>query len=198
MIYEYKGCKPVVHPDSFVHPQATVIGSVVVDAKVYIGPQCVLRGDFGNIQIGYGANVQECCVVHSFPNITVHIKRYAHIGHGAIIHGAHIGENVLIGMNSVIMDEAVIGKESIVGALSFVKSKEEIPPRSLVVGNPAKVIKQVSDEMLMWKTRGTKVYQQLSQEAKAELKECIPLTDKSEQEPLPHIDFEIWKNTKNK
>ncbi len=196
MIYSYKGCKPVISEDSFVHPQATIIGSVVIEEKVYIGPQCVLRGDFGSIHIGSGANVQECCVVHSFPNVTVEIKTYAHIGHGAIIHGAQIGENVLIGMNAVIMDEAIIGKESIVGALSFVKSKEVIPPRSLVVGNPAKVIKKVSDDMLEWKTKGTEVYQQLSQEALTELSICDPLRNKSDQKPLPRIDFKIWKNTK--
>ncbi len=195
MIFEFKGCKPVVDSSSFVHPQATVIGSVVIAADVYIGPQCVLRGDFGNIQIGKGANVQECCVVHSFPNVDTIISSYAHIGHGAIIHGAFIGENSMVGMNSVIMDEVELGKECIVGALTFLKAKEVIPPRSLVVGNPGRIVKEVSDEMISWKTKGTEIYQQLSRDAHTELLECQPLRDKNAQKELPHIDFEIWKKT---
>ncbi len=196
MIYAYKGCKPVISEESFVHPQATVIGSVVIGPRVYIGPQCVLRGDFGHISIGAGANVQECCIVHSFPNVTVTIAPNAHIGHGAIIHGATIGENAMIGMNAVIMDNAVIGAECIIGALAFVKTDMQIPPRSLVVGNPAKIVKEVSDDMIDWKTRGTEIYQQLSQDAQKELIECQPLRDIADQKPLPKIDFDNWKNTR--
>ncbi len=198
MIYAFKGCRPVIDPSSFIHPQATVIGSVVIGPDVYIGPQCVLRGDFGNIQIHQGANVQECCVLHSFPNVNTVLARYAHIGHGAIIHGAQIGENALVGMNAVVMDEVQLGKESIVGALSFVKTKSIIPPRSLLVGNPAKIIKEVSDDMLKWKTKGTEIYQQLARDAHTELQECFPLREVSEQSPLPYIDFENWEKTQEK
>ncbi len=198
MIYAFKGCRPVVHEKSFVHPQATVIGSVAIGAQVYIGPQCVLRGDFGHIKIDKGANVQECCVVHSFPNVMTHIAENAHIGHGAIIHGATIEENALVGMNAVIMDNAIIGRESIIGALAFVKTDMNIPPRSLVVGNPAKIIKEVSDEMIAWKTKGTEIYQQLSQDALTELIECEPLRSMDDQSPIPKVDFDNWKKTQEK
>ena len=150
MIYEFKGFKPVIHESSFVHPQAAVTGNVIIGKDVYIGPGAAIRGDWGGIVIEDGCNVQENCTVHMFPGVTVVLKKGAHIGHGATIHGAEIGENVLVGMNAVVMDNVVVGDECIIGALSFVKAGMEIPERSLVVGNPAKIIKQVSDEMIGW------------------------------------------------
>ena len=146
MIYEYKGIKPVIHPSAFVHPQAAVTGNVIIGANVYIGPFCALRGDFGAIVIEDGCNVQENCTVHMFPGVTVTLKENAHIGHGAIIHGATIGKNCLIGMNAVIMDNVVLGDDCVVGALSFIKAESVFESRSLIVGNPAKKIKEVSDE----------------------------------------------------
>src|SRR5690606_2981847 len=148
MIYSFKGFIPVVHPSSFVHPQAVVTGNVIIGKNVYIGPSAALRGDWGGIVVEDGCNIQENCTIHMFPGITVKLEENAHIGHGAIVHGARIGKNVLIGMNAVIMDDAVIGDESIVGALSFVKAGDIFEKRSLIVGNPAKKIKQVSDEMI--------------------------------------------------
>jgi phenylacetic acid degradation protein len=161
MFYEFKGIKPVVHQSSFVHPQAVVTGNVIIGKDCYIGPGAALRGDWGQIIIEDGCNVQENCTIHMFPGVTVLLKEGAHIGHGAIIHGATIGKNCLIGMNAVIMDNVQLGDESIVGALSFIKEGEMIPARSVVVGNPAKIIKEVSDEMINWKTEGTKLYQAL-------------------------------------
>ncbi len=161
MYYRFAGHTPTVHPRAFVHPQATVIGDVEIGADCYIGPGAALRGDWGAIRIAAGCNVQEGCCIHMFPGITVRLHPSAHVGHGAVIHGAELGENVLIGMNAVIMDEAVIGAGSIVGALSFVKAKTRVPPRSLVVGNPARVVRRVSDEQLDWKTEGTELYQTL-------------------------------------
>src|SRR5687767_15202305 len=152
MFYSFKGFTPVVHESSFVHPQASVTGNVIIGKNVYIGPGAALRGDWGGIIIEDGCNVQENCTIHMFPGITVLLKEGSHIGHGAIIHGATIGRNSLIGMNAVIMDNADIGDESIVGALTFIKAEERIPPRSMVVGNPSKIIRQVSDEMIQWKT----------------------------------------------
>ena len=128
----------MVHPSSFIHPQATVTGNVIIGRDVYIGPGAALRGDWGKIMIEDGCNVQENWTIHMFPGVTVWLKRNAHIGHGAIIHGAMIGEDCLIGMNSVIMDNVELGKECIVGALTFIKADEKIPARSLVAGNPAK------------------------------------------------------------
>ena len=160
MIYEFNGYIPVIDESSFVHPQATVTGNVIIGKNVYIGPGAALRGDWGEIIIEDGCNVQENCTLHMFPGRSVTLFESAHIGHGAIIHGAVIGRNAMIGMNSVLMDDVVIGDECIVGALAFIKAGETFPSRSLIVGNPAKVIKQVSDEMIAWKTAGTNLYQQ--------------------------------------
>ncbi|GGB12090.1 Uma2 family endonuclease [Puia dinghuensis] len=175
MFYEFNGHRPVVHPSSFVHPQAAVTGNVIIGKNVYVGPGAAIRGDWGQIIIEDGCNVQESCTIHLFPGATVRLREGAHIGHGAIVHGATIGVNCLIGMNAVIMDNADIGDGCIVGALSFVKAGEKIPPRSVVAGNPARVIKQVSDEMLRWKTEGTAIYQGLPGEMQAGWIPCEPL-----------------------
>ena len=191
--YEFNGIKPVVHSSSFIHPQATVTGQVIIGRNVYIGPGAALRGDWGKIIIEDGCNVQENCTVHMFPGVTVLLKEAAHIGHGAIIHGATIGRNCLVGMNAVIMDEVELGDESIVGALAFIKQGEKIPPRSLVAGNPAKIIKAVTDEMLAWKTEGTKLYQQLPQYCFYTLKACEPLQEPVDQKARTLSDYKPLK-----
>lgn len=177
MIYSFKGFTPVVHKSSFVHPLAAVTGNVIIGKNCYIGPGAAIRGDWGQIILEDGVNVQENCTVHMFPGKSITLKENAHVGHGAIIHGANLGRNCLIGMNTVIMDDAEIGDESIVGAMAFVKAETIIPKRSLVVGNPAKVIKQVSDEMIAWKTKGTKLYQELPADCHESLKEVEPLRE---------------------
>lgn len=193
--YQFKGVKPVVHPSSFVHPQAVVTGQVVIGKDVYIGPACALRGDWGKIIIEDGCNVQENCTVHMFPGVTVLLKQGAHIGHGAVIHGATIGKNCLVGMNAVIMDEVDLGDESIVGALSFIRQGEKIPPRSLVVGNPSKIIKQVSDEMIRWKSEGTALYQQLPRECFEYLVPCEPLSSWQEQADVSLTEYRPFKKS---
>lgn len=175
MLYEFKGRRPVVDPSSFVHPQAAVTGDVIIGKQVYIGPGAAIRGDWGKIIIEDGCNVQENCTIHLFPGATVRLLEGAHIGHGAIVHGATIGRNCLIGMNAVIMDNVVIEDECIVGALSFVKTGTIVPARSLLAGNPARILKQVSDEMLQWKTEGTAIYQQLPKDMQESWKPCDPL-----------------------
>ena len=177
MIYRYQDYTPVVDPTSFVHPQAAVTGNVIIGKHCYIGPGAALRGDWGQIILEDGCNVQENCTIHMFPGVTVLLKKGAHIGHGAIIHGATIGKNCLVGMNSVIMDDVVIGDESIIGALTFIKEGEKIPARSIIVGNPGKIIKQVTDEMIDWKTKGTELYQALPKEMMEECKPCEPLSE---------------------
>jgi phenylacetic acid degradation protein len=177
MIYSFKGQIPVIHESSFVHPLAAVTGNVIIGKNCYVGPGAAIRGDWGEIILEDGVNVQENCTVHMFPGKSIVLKESAHIGHGAIIHGANIGRNVLVGMNTVIMDDAEIGDESIIGAMAFVKAEMVIPKRSLVVGNPAKIIKEVSDEMLAWKTAGTKLYQQLPQDCHESLQEVEPLRE---------------------
>ncbi|HLP38551.1 transferase hexapeptide repeat family protein [Lacibacter sp.] len=197
MIYKFKGFIPVVHESSFVHPQATITGNVIIGKHCYIGPGAALRGDWGGIILEDGCNVQENCTIHMFPGVTVVLKEGAHIGHGAVIHGATIGSNCLVGMNSVIMDNVVLGDECIVGALSFIKEGEVFEQRSLIVGNPAKKIKEVSEEMISWKTKGTQLYQSLPKEMMKEWEVCEPLreipADRPEQEKL----YENWKKLKN-
>lgn len=197
MFYSFKGFVPVVHPTAFVHPQATVTGNVIIGKDVYIGPSAALRGDWGGIVIEDGCNVQENCTIHMFPGVTVLLKEGAHIGHGAIIHGATIGRNVLVGMNSVIMDEVEIGDESIIGSLAFVAANTKIPKRSLVVGSPAKVIKEVSDDMLDWKTKGTKLYQSLPKDMYEHSQLCEPLREIPADRPTQESLYDTWNKIKN-
>jgi len=194
MFYSFNGIRPVVHVSSFVHPQAVVTGDVRIGKDCYIGPGAALRGDWGTIILENGCNVQENCTIHMFPGLTVLLKEGSHIGHGAIIHGATIGRNCLVGMNSVLMDHVQIGDESIVGALTFIKEGTIIPPRSLVAGNPGKIIRAVSDEQLNWKTEGTRLYQQLPAHCKNELKKCQPLRKPKKQTPLRSFQYKTWKS----
>ena len=177
MIYSFKGHIPVVHKSSFVHPLAAVTGNVIIGKDCYIGPGAAIRGDWGEIILEDGVNVQENCTIHMFPGKTIVLKEGAHVGHGAIIHGANLGRNCLIGMNTVLMDDVQIGDECIVGAMAFVKGETVIPNRKLVVGNPAKVIRDISDEMMEWKTAGTKLYQQLPADCHESLREVDPLRE---------------------
>lgn len=194
MIYSFKGYAPVIHESSFVHPLAAVTGNVIIGKNCYIGPGAAIRGDWGQIILEDGVNVQENCTVHMFPGKSIVLKESAHVGHGAIIHGANLGRNCLIGMNSVIMDDAFVGDESIVGAMCFVPAEMQIPTRSLVVGNPAKIIKQVSDEMIKWKTKGTQLYQQLPKECHETLKAVEPLRE------VPHnmkLQDDVYKTLRD-
>lgn len=177
MVYSFNGHIPVIHPSSFVHPLAAVTGNVIIGKDCYIGPGAAIRGDWGEIILEDGVNVQENCTVHMFPGKSIVLQKGAHVGHGAIIHGANLGENCMVGMNSVIMDGAFVGKNSIVGAMAFVKAEMQIVEGSLVVGNPAKVIREVSEDMIAWKTAGTKLYQQLPADCHATLKEVEPLRE---------------------
>lgn len=174
-IYKFKNHTPIIHESSFVHPLAAVTGNVIIGKNCYIGPGAAIRGDWGEIVLEDGVNVQENCTIHMFPGKSIRLRKSAHIGHGAIIHGANLGKNCLIGMNAVIMDDAEIGEESIIGAMTFIKADTKIPKRSLVVGNPGKIIKEVSDDMITWKTAGTKLYQQLPQDCHENLEEVEPL-----------------------
>lgn len=196
MIYAFKGFIPVVHPSSFIHPQACVTGNVIIGKDVYIGPGCALRGDWGEIIIGDGCNVQENCTIHMFPGAGAVLEDGAHIGHGAIIHGATIGRNSMVGMNAVVMDDVAVGAESIIGALSFINANTKIPPRSLVVGNPGKIIKEVSDEMIAWKTKGTALYQSLPQDMKMHWNACEPLTEVPSDRPAQESLYETWEQIK--
>jgi phenylacetic acid degradation protein len=195
-IYAFEDFIPVVHETAFVHPLAAVTGNVVIGRDVYVGPGAAIRGDWGGITIEDGCNVQENCVVHMFPGVTVVLEESAHIGHGAIVHGARIGRNALIGMNATIMDNASVGAECIVGALTFVPSEMQIPARKLVVGNPARVVKDVTDEMIAWKTEGTKLYQSLPARLHATLRECEPLRELPDDRKAQQTTYRTWQETR--
>ena len=196
MIYKFGEFIPVIHPSAFIHPLAAVTGNVIIGRDVYVGPGAALRGDWGAIIIGEGCNVQENCTIHMFPGVTTILEESAHIGHGAVIHGAHIGRNCLVGMNAVIMDNVELGEECIVGAMSFVKAEEKIPARSLIAGNPARIIREVSDEMIRWKSDGTRLYQALPQQMHEGWAECEPLREIPEKHKLPESIYRTWKETK--
>lgn len=195
MIYAFDDFTPVVHPTAYVHPLAAVTGNVIIGKDVYVGPGAAIRGDWGGIVIEDGCNVQENCTIHMFPGIIVRLEKDAHIGHGAIIHGAHIGENVMVGMNAVIMDEATIGAHSIVGALTLVKAKMQVPERSLIVGNPGKIVKELSEDRIEWKRKGTQLYQQLPEQCRDTLSPTIPLTEPEENRPAQKKIYHTWTNT---
>ena len=196
MIYEFNGYQPVVHESSFVHELAAVTGNVIIGEKVYIGPGAAVRGDWGEIIIMDGCNIQENCTLHVFPGKSVVLRESAHIGHGAVIHGGKIGNNTLIGMNSVVMDDAEVGDDCIVGALCFIKAEMKIPNRKLVVGNPAIIKGDISEEMITWKSNGTKIYQELPKECMETLKQCDPLKKILKDQPPQQINFRPWKETK--
>jgi len=198
MVYEFKGFIPVIHESSFVHPQAAVTGNVIIGKDVYVGPGAAIRGDWGGIVIEDGCNVQENCTIHMFPGKNITLKAGAHIGHGAIIHGANIGKNCLVGMNAVIMDDASVGDECIVGALSFIKAGMEIPNRKVIVGNPAVIVKDVSDEMIEWKTKGTALYQKLPTELYETLKAVEPLRTIPANRPTQESLYETLEEFRKK
>lgn len=192
MIYQFKNYKPLIDSSAFVHPLAAITGNVEIGKNVYIGPGAAVRGDFGKITIRDGCNVQENCVLHCFPGAEVILNENVHLGHGAIVHGSNIGRNCLIGMNAVVMDEVVLGEECIVGALTFIKQGSVFDRRSLLVGNPAKRIREVTDEMIAWKTAGTKIYQQLAGDMLQHWKECEPLREKVA-EDKQEATYQPWK-----
>jgi phenylacetic acid degradation protein len=195
-IFAFQGIRPVVHETAFIHPNATVTGNVVIGRDVYIGPGAAIRGDWGQIVIADGCNVQENCTIHMFPGVTVRLGENAHIGHGAIVHGAEIGRDVLVGMNAVVMDRAVIGEGCIIGALTFVPADTVVPPRSVFAGNPGRIVKQVSDEMLGWKTEGTRIYQRLPDQCRAGLEPCEPLREVPGDRKTDYPEYKTWSETR--
>ena len=192
MIMSFKGMIPVIHPSSYIHPTAVILGHVTIGKDCYIGPGAVLRGDWGKVIVGDGCNVQENCTLHMFPGKSVVLKDGAHVGHGAVIHGAELGEQVLVGMNSVVMDDVVLGDGSFVGALSLVPANKVFEPRSLIVGNPARRIKEVSDEMYKHKVEGTELYRKLPSEMNEISKEVEPLSEAPANRIEDFPDFDTW------
>lgn len=191
--YSFNGFIPVVDPSSYIHDTASIIGDVIIGKDCYVGPGAVIRGDWGRIIIEDGCNVQENCVVHMFPGKHITFESGAHIGHGAVVHGATLRANCLIGMNAVVMDGAIVGKNSIVGALSFVKAEEIIPDNHLYAGNPGRIIKEISADMIEWKTEGTALYQSLPASCHSSLLPVSPLTSIEENRPAHEMVYKTWK-----
>lgn len=195
-VFSFQGFIPVIDPSSFIHETATIIGDVIIGKDCYIGPGAAIRGDWGQIVIENGCNIQENCTVHMFPGKSICLETGSHVGHGAVIHGANLKKNCLIGMNAVVMDDAEIGENSIVGALSFVKAEEKVPSNSLFVGNPGKVIKTLTDDMISWKTAGTEIYRLLPNECHASLMPVSPLLEIEKNRPTHSVNYSTWKEKK--
>ena len=200
-VYSIDGLTPVVHPDAYVHPSAVLIGDVHVGAGVYIGPSASLRGDFGRLVIEAGANIQDCCIVHGFPESDTVIEQDGHIGHAAVIHGARVCRNALIGMNAVVNDNAVVGESAFVAAMAFVKAGMQVPPRSLAAGIPAKIVRELSKDEMAWKVDATRLYQNLAVRSLATMRETTALTEAEpgrKRLPLPEVlPLSAWKNKKS-
>jgi phenylacetic acid degradation protein len=176
-IYAYAGLRPVIHETAFVHPEAVVLGDVIIGRGVFIAPGASLRGDMGRLVVEEGANVQDNCVMHGFPGKDCAVERDGHIGHGAILHGCRVGRNALIGMNSTVMDGAVVGENAFVAAMSFVKAGFAVPPATLVAGIPARVVRELGAEEITWKAAGTREYQELARQHRRTLVPCEPLRE---------------------
>jgi phenylacetic acid degradation protein len=174
-VYEIDGLVPVVDPTAFVHPTAVLIGDVIVGPGCYVGPSACLRGDFGRLILEEGANIQDTCVMHGFPNTDTVIEQDGHVGHGAVLHGCRVGRNAMVGMNAVVMDNAIVGENSIVAAMTFVPADMNIPPRTLVAGVPARLIRELRDQEIEWKSKGTRVYQELVVRSMKTMKIAVPL-----------------------
>jgi phenylacetic acid degradation protein len=175
-VYSLEGVIPVVDPSAFVHPDAVLIGDVVIGPRCYVGPGASLRGDMGRIVMGPGSNVQDNCVLHTFPSKEVRLEEDAHIGHGAVLHGCTVKRGALVGINAVLMDDVVVGEEALVGAASFVRAGFIVPPRTLVTGTPARAVRELTEQEVAWKAQGTREYHELAVRCLASLKECQPLT----------------------
>src|SRR5512141_2190299 len=175
-VYAINGVTPVVDPTAFVHPTAILIGDVIVGPGCYVGPGACLRGDFGRLELRAGSNVQDACVLHGFPGTDTIVEEDGHIGHGAVLHGCIVQRNALVGMNAVVNDSAVIGESAIVAAMAFVKAGMVVPPRTLVSGIPAKVMRTLTEDELAWKIEGTRSYQELTVRSLQTMQATEPLT----------------------
>ena len=190
-VYEIDGVTPVIDPTAYVHPTAVLIGDVIIGPRCYVGPAACLRGDFGRLVLKEGANIQDTCVMHGFPNSDTVVEEDGHIGHGAVLHGCIIKKNALVGMNAVVMDGAVVGESSIVAAMAFVKAKYEVPDRTLVAGSPVKIIRELSDKEIQWKSQGTAQYQDLAVRSLSTMREVEALTSVEPDRKRLEIDVNV-------
>jgi len=191
-VFSFEGVTPVVDSTAYVHPSAVLIGDVIIGPRCYVGGNAVLRGDFGRIEMRTESNVQDNCTVHSLPDFDCVMDERSHIGHGAIIHGAFVGHNVLVGMNAVVLDRARIGRDSIVAAMSFVKMGGEVPPRVLWTGIPGKVARELSDADIKGKSHGTDMYVELAQRCQTGIQRVKPLTEVEQDRSRTHWPMDAF------
>src|SRR6185437_2217542 len=175
-VYSLEDVVPVVDPSSFVHPQAVLIGDVIIGPRCYVAPGASLRGDMGRIVVGAGSNVQDNCVFHTFPGRDLLLEEDSYIGHGAVLHGCTIKRAALVGISAVVMDGVIIGEQALVAAASFVRAGFVVPPRARVMGAPARVVRELTEEEIAWKATGTRESQDLTVRCLAALQECQPLS----------------------
>lgn len=190
-VYSIDGITPVIDPTAFVHPSAVLIGDVIIGPRCYVGPAACLRGDFGRLVLKEGANIQDTCVMHGFPGTDTVVEEDGHIGHGAVLHGCVIKRNALIGMNAVIMDGAVVGESAIVAAMAFVKAKFEVPERTLVAGSPARIVRELGEQEIAWKSAGTRQYQDLAVRSLNTMEEVEALSEVEPERKRLSFDEEV-------
>lgn len=169
-IYEYDGQRPDVDTEAYVHEQATLIGQVKLDAGASIWPQAVLRADNDLIHIGRNSNVQDGAVLHTDPGIPLQVGDNVTIGHQVMLHGCTIGDNSLIGIQAVVLNGAKIGKNCLVGAGALVTEGKEFPDNSLIMGSPARVVRELSEDALKMMSAGTQSYVSKSRSFATKLK----------------------------
>ena len=146
MIRSFQGIKPNIHQDTFIAENASVIGDVNIGQGASIWYNAVLRGDIENITIGKYSNIQDNATIHTGKNMATSLGEYTVVGHNAIVHGCTVGDNCLIGMGAIVLNGASIGDNCIIGAGALVTEMKDIPANSLVMGVPAKIIRQVTEE----------------------------------------------------
>lgn len=174
--YSINGIIPVIDLSAFVHPTANLIGDVIIGAGCYIGPCATLRGDMGRIIVGEGSNIQDSCVLHCRPGAELIIEKDGHVGHGAVLHGCKLEQNVLVGIKAIVMDDAVIGESSIIAASTFVKTGFTCPPRSLVMGTPGRIVRELTEQDVARKRNETAVYKRLAVRSLETMQETTPLS----------------------
>ena len=160
-LYSFQGKTPLIADSSYLHPQATIIGAVTIGSHCFIGPGAVLRGDLGEIEVGDGTNIQDNCVIHADQEVI--ISQNIIIGHGAIIHDVLLKRGVVVGMGAILLSGVIAGEDAVIGAGSVVKEHFKIPPRKIVVGNPARIVKEIDEEEKKKIERGLKCYQDLTE-----------------------------------
>jgi carbonic anhydrase/acetyltransferase-like protein (isoleucine patch superfamily) len=170
---------PRIHATAVLAPGAVVLGQVTIEENCFIGPNAVLRGDIEPILVRRGSNIQDNCTVHTERGSPVSIGPDASVGHGAIVHGATVGERALVGMNAVLLNGAVVGERAVVGALTLVPERFQVPPRSLAVGIPCQVKREGDAKVAEMAFQNTERYHRYREEHLAGLWGTVrgPLND---------------------